>query len=70
MVVAEAKRHESSMSFPFLWHNFNNQGNQVLKPLTLFITQTKIVDENYEKRKRISYRKQRWERGIASLFCG
>lgn len=32
-------RFESSMFFPFQWHNFNSQGNQVLKPLTWVLTQ-------------------------------
>ena len=37
---------ESSVFFPLLWHNFNSQGNQVLKPLTWVLTQEREFIES------------------------
>lgn len=34
------------MFFPFLWHNFNSQGNQVLKPLAWVLTQEREFIES------------------------
>ena len=43
---------ESSVFFPLLWHNFNSQGNQVLKPLTWVLTQEREFIESSSGRER------------------
>lgn len=62
------KKSECSRFFPFPWYNFNNQGNQIFKPLTLVPTQTKIIDKNYEKARKGEVREGEWERGMMSLL--